>query len=363
MSTIIAGSDAAFTVTVQENGAPVPVTGAVSARVFSMDGRTELVPSKAVDSAAPGANWPAGVVAVSFDAADTEPLQPGEAMLVLVGGFGIRRYRLIVETLFEPTRTSLFIRDIVVDEVRRDRLMAAAAGVLQDVKISDDYIWDKIRAAESEISHSLRVPLVPTRFFPRQPTPEQLEALNGMAWEVEVGTDYDPSMFDRDKWGFIVTRQKPIISVEQMRFVYPTQDMGHFDIPLDWLTWDAKYGHIRIVPNSSAVLTSFSGFVLTNLIAGRVIPSMVQYIYTAGLVDVQRNYPELLDCIKKSAVCKIVADAYLPQSGSISADGLSESVSVDLAKYHEAIDHILNGPPGSNGGLMSKIHGVRIMVM
>ena len=100
-----------------------------------------------------------------------------------------------------------------------------------------------------------------------------------------------------------------------------------------------------------------------NLIAGRVIPSMVQYIYTAGLVDVQRNYPELLDCIKKSAVCKIVADAYLPQSGSISADGLSESVSVDLSKYHEAIDHILNGPPGSNGGLMSKIHGVRIMVM
>lgn len=363
MTTIIAGSDAAFTVTVQANGSPVPLSGALSARVFSMDGRTELVPSKELDSAAPGANWPAGVVAVTFDSADTEPLLPGDAMLVLVGPFGIRRFRLIVETLFAPTRTSLFIKDIVIDEIRQDRLMAAAAGVLQDVKVSDDYLWDKIRSAESELSHTLRVPLVPTRFFPVHPTQDEIDALDGMAWAVEVGTDYDPTMFDRDKWGFIVTRQRPIISVERMRFVYPTQDMGYYDIPPAWLTFDAKYGHIRIVPNSSAVLTSMSGFILTNLAAGRVIPSMVQYVYTAGLTDVANTYPELLDCIKKSAVCKVVADAYLPQSGSISADGLSESVSVDLSKYHEAIDHIVNGPPGSNGGLMSKIHGVRMMVM
>lgn len=363
MTTIIAGSDAAFTVTVQANGSPVPLSGSVTARVFSMDGKAELIGLNTLHADAPGANWPAGVAAVEFSGTQTDALQPGEAMLVLVGPFGIRRFRLVVETLFAPTRTSLFIKDIVVDELRADRLMAATAGVLQDVKVSDDYLWDKIRAAESEMSHTLRVPLVPTRFFPNSPTQDELDALDGMAWAVESGTDYDPSMFDRDKWGFIVTRQRPIISVERMRFVYPTQNMGFFDIPVEWLTWDARYGHIRIVPNSSAVLTSMSGFVLTNLAAGRVIPSMVQYVYTAGLTDVANTYPELLDAIKKSAVCKIVADAYLPASGSISADGLSESVSVDLSKYHDAIDHIVNGTPGSNGGLMSKIHGIRVMVM
>lgn len=362
MTTIIAGSAANFAVTVQANGAPMPVTAA-TARVFSMDGKQELVTEQTLSSSAAGANWPAGVVAVTLSDAQTGPLQPGDAMLVLQGNFGIKRFRLTVETLFAPTKTSLFVKDIVVNELRQDRLMAAAAGVLQDVKVSDDYLWDKIRAAESELAHQLRVPLVPTRFFPIEPTAEDLAELGDMAWEIEVGTDYDPTMWERDKWGFIVTRQKPVISIERMRFAYPTQNMGFFDIPREWITLDAKYGHIRIVPNSSAVLTAMSGFILTNLAQGRVIPSMIQFVYTAGLVDVQNKYPELLDCIKKKAVCKVVADAFLPQSGSISADGLSESLSVDMSKYHEAIDHIINGADGSNGGLMAKIHGIRVMVM
>lgn len=363
MSTIIAGSAAHITVTVQTDGKPVPVSGGVEARVFSMSGKDEYVTATTVHPDTAGADWSRGVVAVDLSGSETTGIPPGHAMLVLTGSFGIKRFKLTVETMFAPTRTSLFIKDIVVEEIRNDRLMAAASGVLHDVQVSDDYLWEKVRAAESEMSHTLRVPLVPTRFFPTQPTQEELDALEGMAWELEVGTDYDPSMFERDKWGFIVTRQKPIISVERMRFVYPTQDMGYYDIPREWLTFDAKYGHIRIVPSSSAVLTSMSGFILTNLAQGRVIPSMVQFVYTAGLSDVGNTYPELLDAIKKSAVCKVVADAYFPQSGSISADGLSESLSVDMQKYYDTIDHIVNGPEGSNGGLMSKIHGVRVMVM
>lgn len=363
MPTIIAGSPASFTVTVQSNGQPVPISGAVTARIFSMDGRSELVPSLDLADDAPGANWPSGVVAVDLDATATGPLEPGDAMLVLQGSFGLKRFRLVVETLFAPTRTSLFIRDIVIGEIRNDRLMAAAAGVLQDVQVSDDYLWDKVRAAESEIGHMLRVPLVPTRFFPKQPTQEQIDALEGMAWAIESAPDYQPDMFERDKWGYIVTRQRPIISVEGMRFVYPTEQNGHYDIPLEWLSIDRKYGHIRIVPTSNAVLTGLAGLVMFNLAGGRTIPSMVHLTYTAGLTDVANTYPELIDAIKKKAVLKIVADAYLPQSGSISADGLSESFSVDMDKYHDAIDHILNGSSGSNGGLMAQIHGIRTMVM
>lgn len=363
MATIIAGSPAKIPVIVQTNGSPIPVSGAVTARVFTMDGRTELVASQDVLDSATGANWPEGVVVVDLDAAATGVLSAGDAMLVLQGDFGIKRFRLVVETLFEPTRTSLFIKDIVVDELRNDRLMAAAAGVLQDVKVSDDYLWDKVRAAESELAHTLRVPLVPTRFFPNQPTEAEIEALNGMAWEVEVGSDYDPSMWYGDKWGFIVTRQRPIISIENMVFRYPGGHFGVVDIPDAWLNVDARYGHVRIVPTTSAVYQGIAGAVMMSGVSGRVIPSMVQYTYTAGLTDVANTYPELLDCIKKKAVLKVVGDAYLPQSGSISGDGLSESMSVDMGKYHDAIEHIINGPEGSNGGLMSKIHGIRLMVM
>lgn len=283
-------------------------------------------------------------------------------MLVLVGGFGVRRYRLVVETLVAGTRTSLFVRDIVVDEIRRDRLMSAAAGVLQDIKVSDQYLWDKVRAAESDMAHTLRVPLVPTRYFPIQPTAGELGALDGIAWEIDPGYDYDPGMFQGDKWGYLVTRHRPIISVEYMRFCYPTQDNGFFDVPPEWLRVDSRVGHIRMIPASAGILVGSAGFALSTLINRRAVPDMVQIAYTAGLRNAAADYPELLDVIKKKAVLKVIADAYLPQSGSISADGLSQSISVDMSKYSDFIDEIINGPKGSNGGLMAAIHGVRSMV-
>lgn len=361
MPTIVAGRPAQFTVKVQKDGKPVPVTGPVDAALFTLDGRTQLSATATVDEQAAGASWQTGVVAVEL--ADTSDLEPGLIMLALTGSFGIKRFQITVETLFAPTRTSLFIRDIVIEELRNDRLVAASAGALADVVVSDDYLWSMIRSAESELAHTLRVPLVPTMFFPKQPTQDQIDALGGMAWEVESAPDYEAQMFAGDRWGYIVTRQKPIIGVHNMRFVYPTEANGYYDIPLEWLSIDKKYGHIRIVPTSNAVLTSMAGMVMMNLAGGRTIPSMVHLEYSAGLTDVEINWPELLDAIKKMAVLKVISDAYLPQSGSISADGLSESISTDMGKYHETVDRIINGPPGSNGGLMARLHGIRTMVI
>lgn len=363
MTTIIAGSDSTVSVQVQLNGNPVPLSGSVNALVYTMDGKTQLMASQAVSSSAAGANWSNGVVAVSITGTLSSVFPVGDVMLVLTGTFGIRRFKLVVETLFAPTRTSLFIKDIIVNELRQDRLMAAAAGVLQDVIVSDDYLWEKVRAAESEISHTLRVPLVPTRFFPEAPTQEQIDDLDGMAWAVDPAYDYSPDMFHFEKWGYFITRQRPIIDIIDMRFAYPSRKDGFFSVPNDWIRIDARYGHVRLVPSSPAIFMTMDSFIMTALAGSRSIPFMIQLTYTAGLTDVANTYPELLDAIKKKAVLKVVADAFLPQSGSISADGLSESVSVDVSKYHDSVDHIINGPPGANGGLMSKIHGVRMMVM
>jgi hypothetical protein len=363
MSTIIAGDPAKIIQKVLINGNPIPITGVVQARIYSMDGKQEYLPVKTLTDADAGAKWLSGIVAINLSSEETTPIPAGQSMLILQGpAIGIKRFSLTVETLFSPTRTSLFIKDLVVNEMREDRLMAAAAGVFQNIKVSDDYIWDKIRAAESEISHTLRVPLVPTRFFPLNPTQAQIDELEGMAYGVDPAYDYTPDMFHFEKWGYFVTRQRPIISVERLRFAYPSQDTGFFDVPNDWIRIDAKYGHVRLVPSSPAIFTTMNAFIMTALAGSRSIPFMLQLTYTAGLSDVENKYPELLDVIKKKAVMKVIADAYLPQSGSISADGLTQSISVDMAKYEETIEHVLNGPEGSNGGLMSQINGIRMMV-
>ena len=338
------------------NGAKIKVSGSVDASVVSMTGQ-QLVASKTVTANADGS------VTVPLSDVETGVVPVGKAMLTLVGSFGIKRLGLQCDSLSSITRSALFVRDLAIDAIREDRLSLLAGSVMPEVNVSDDYLWDKILSAESFVSGLLRVPLAPTRYFPIQPSQSEITALAGAPWAIDAGYDYDPGMFQGDKWGYIVTRHRPIISVEYMRFCYPTQDQGFFDVPREWLRIDSQPGHIRMIPASAGILVGSAGFALSTLINRRAVPDMVQISYTAGLKDAAGDYPELLDVIKKKAVLNILADAYLPQSGSISADGLSQSLSVDMSKYSDAIDEIINGPKGTNGGLMTRIHGIRSMVM
>lgn len=255
-------------------------------------------------------------------------------------------------------------RIVAVAKLRRDRLIMAASGALPTVDVSDDYLWDKLRAAESEIAHELRVPLAPTAFFPDTPTADEIAALGGKPWGIDPGYDYAPSDFQlNDKWGFIKLRNKPLHSVSRVRFAYPGGPTAHYDLPLDWLRFDKKYGQIQFVPSSTAFAAPLNAFVMQAIGNGRTIPLAIQISYVAGLENVPANYPELLDVVLKKAALKVIEDAFLPQSGSISADGLSQSMSNDMEKHTDTIERILNGGKGSNGGLMAAIHGVRFGVL
>lgn len=366
MTTILAGQAAQFTVTVQANGAPVAIGSAstVTVQLFSADGASSLGAAIPVQSTDDGANWAAGVVGVALDAATTGALPLGSAMLVVSSSSPacVKRFKLGVESVSAPVHSSLFVKDFVVDELRADRLVAAASTFLAGVTLSDDYLWEKVRAAESEIAHALRVPLVPTKFFPNDPSPDQLASIGAMPWAIDPAYDYEPGMFYGEEWGFIVMRQKPLVSIDSMIFAYPSMTDGFVTIPQDWIRIDRKYGHLRLVPASPAVFTTMNAFIMTALAGARSVPFMIQIEYTAGLADAYRDYPELIDVIKKRAVLKLIEDSFAPQSGSISADGLSQSVSADMNAYRETIDHVLNGDSGSNGGLMAKIHGIRLMV-
>ncbi len=252
-----------------------------------------------------------------------------------------------------------------VAEMRADRLTLAAAAALPNVVLSDDYVYGKLLAAEKKVSRRLRVYLEPTVIVPDDAAQVELDALDAgaSAWAQEAAYDYDTSFFAGDRWGYIVAKAKPIISVQSLTFVYPSALNSVFTIPAAWIRLDKKKGHVRLVPSSQAFAAPLSAFLMQALSGGRTIPFMIQLRYTAGLSDVNNEWPDLVDVIKKSAVVSMITDAFLPQSGSISADGLSQSLSVDVDKYHDSIDAMIDGPKGSNGGLMTAIHGIRLGVL
>lgn len=364
MTTIIASQPADFTVKISRNGAPVVIDQAstVTAQLFDKNGLAALSAAATI-SAAPG--WATGDVRVQLDATATD-VPAGECMLVCTSTTPaiVKRFRVDVETAGIFARSALFVKDIAVDRLRADTLLMAAAGAFPSISVSDDYLWDKLRAAESEMAHELRVPLAPTAFFPDTPTADEIAALGGKPWGIDPGYDYAPSDFQlNDKWGFIKLRNKPLHSVSRVRFAYPGGPTAHYDLPLDWLRFDKKYGQIQFVPSSTAFAAPLNAFVMQAIGNGRTIPLAIQISYVAGLENVAANYPELLDAILKKTALKVVEDSFLPQSGSISADGLSQSMSNDMEKHSETIERILNGGKGSNGGLMAAIHGVRFGVL
>lgn len=270
------------------------------------------------------------------------------------------------ETAQDQMGTALFPNKFsAVASLRADRLMVAAAGALPSVKVSDDYIWSKLIAAEAETSRDLRVYFQPTNIIPDDAPQSEVDAMiaSGQPWAQEAAYDYDSSFFRGEHWGYIRAKQKPIISVSSLRFVYPSPTTQVFEIPKDWIRLDKKYAHIRLVPTGVGAIGPMAIYPMQMMYGGSGVPFMVQLRYQAGLTNAAANWPDLVDLVQKRAVLSILTDSYLPQSGSISADGLSQTLSVDMSKYYDLIDIKMNGPKGANGGLMTAIHGIRMDVM
>lgn len=225
--------------------------------------------------------------------------------------------------------------------------------------LTDSVVWENMVAAEAEASHQLRVLLQPTVVLPDSSKQDERDALEaaGTAYMVEDDYDFEPSHWDSTAWGFIPLRQTPVISLEQMRLSYPSPGNTVLTVPPEWIQLDFKYGHIRIVPAGSAMgLGQMSSFLMSTFSAGRTLPGALQIRYTAGLKNAKRDYPDLVNLVKRMAVLRILKNALLPQSSSISADGLSQSNSIDMVKWQEGIDKDL-------GDLRDQIKGIRLGVL
>ena len=112
----------------------------------------------------------------------------------------------------------------------------------------------------------------------------------------------------------------------------------------------------RLVPTGTPFYAPLNAYIMSAVGGGRTIPHMIRITYTSGLSNALTNYPDLVDAIKRLAVLKIIEDTFPAQSGSISADGLSQSLSIDTDKYQTSIDRVVDR-------LRSSIHGVQMIAL
>lgn len=245
-----------------------------------------------------------------------------------------------------------------VAQIRRDRLLSAASNFFPDTPLSDEYLLEKVVAAEASAQRELRCFFTPHEMLPEGADQSEIDALTqaGNVVTIEPGYDYDPAFFQGNTWGLIEVRQKPIIAVHSIKFAYPSPDNTLYDIPIQWVRMDAKYGRINLVPVQTTLMLPLNAFLLSALGGGRLVPLMLQVRYRCGLANAASDFPDLLDVLKKMTVLSIIEDNYTPASGSTSADGLSQTVAVDTAKYQQVIDRRVKV-------LRDAIHGIRIMVM
>lgn len=249
-------------------------------------------------------------------------------------------------------------------ETLKRRLAPIQSRYFPTVQLDDADLLAQLKAAERTITSQLKVKLQPTTIFPYTPSQAEIDALPaGEPWDEEPGYDYSRDFFTGDKWGYLLLRSRPAIEVKSIKFSYPAPTNTVHIIPNDWIRLDKKYGHVRLVPASAAFAAPFGAFLLAALGAGRAIPSMIQVIYRAGLTDVRERWPHLLEVIYQQASLTVIKSQFLPLSGSISGDGLSQSFSFDGEKHEGLIQTALFGPKGSNGGLWTEIHGIGVGVV
>ena len=355
------GQPAELAITLRRNSSawPIPAGAAVTVTLVSAaDVSIALIPAQSIPPTSPGQQWATGSIVIAYDALQTALLTPGPVLLAVsvLSALAVipELFYFPVEVATPADTSALFVRGPALSSLREDRLLHALSTYAPDATFSDDYLWGKLRAAEMDAERRLRVFFSPVEIIP-QGSNEDTDALDaaGIRWIEEPGYDFDPELFKGETWGLIETRQRPIIRVDSIHFAWPAPGMGAaFTVPASWLRIDKKYGRLNLVPTQNLLTLPLNTFILSALSGGRSVPLMMQIRYAAGLKNAAQNYPDLMDLVQKMAVLNVLSDLFLPQSGSISADGLSQSLSLDLDKYRQGVEDRLDA-------LRQALHGVR----
>lgn len=197
----------------------------------------------------------------------------------------------------------------------------------------------KIRAAEDWYEHALHI------FFGerRVVSNPQGRGIAPANYDVAVpALDYTRDLFADEQWGWLDLHYRPIVSISEFFFSYPgTGFAKSFDVPLEWLQVDYKYGTVRMVPTTGpAVMVTFNAWVMSVLAGGRGLPRSIYVDYVAGLSReaLLTDHQDLLEAVRIRAcllVFGIASTIRAPglASQSLSLDGLSRSQSFGQGKW------------------------------
>lgn len=342
MSNIIIGQALSLAITLKVGGRAVslPADSVVSAQLVAEDGDTTIGPAYPVLPTALGANFANGLVIVEVPASVTATLLAGTVYMLVTAAIGSDdqtwRFPLTVGS-DTPEKSALFVRNVDLPKLRGGHLAACAP--INASKLSDDYLWDAMVAGENMVQRELSVFLEPTEVFPiSKPTPDEIAELNGRPFVVEPGYDVPPDFFSVQKWGALQLRQSLVTEIKRVVVAYPSVPTPIFTVPPEWIFFDAKGGILNIVPGSSSGLSApLSVFTMQAMAAGYTVPHMLRVRYTAGLTKTHPLYASVRDLALRGAVLRLLHNSFLPQSASVSADGLSQSKSFDVSKYEEQL--------------------------
>lgn len=266
------------------------------------------------------------------------------------------------------TSTALFPDQ---DEAVQDLMAQLALGAGQYINLkalTASMVWDKLVAAETEAERLLKTFFDTVQVIPDTALEPEIQALEDAKTRyITIGAfDYDPAMFEGERWGLMRLPYKPVQQINSVTIAFPAPFLMNYVVPFEWIRIDRKYGDMQLVPTTSAQVTPVGAFALVAMAGSVTYPQAVQVRYSCGLSNANgqvatsfaQEWDDLVDVVKRMAIGKIMKMAYLPTSSSISADGLSQSNSFDPKKWQDQIDEDLFGPKGSNSGLFTSIHGI-----
>lgn len=134
---------------------------------------------------------------------------------------------------------------------------------------------------------------------------------------------------DYNKYVFMQTINVPVLSLERVRMVLPTNQQI-IDYNLDWCHVDKDAGHIEIVPGSGQITLGQTGAFLPLVFGGqKYLPQAFRVDYTAGFERIPADIKDVIGMIASAGPLNIAGDLIGGPgiaSQSISLDGVSQSI-------------------------------------
>jgi len=237
---------------------------------------------------------------------------------------------------------SLFDRYTTIEDMRSGPLALAAMTYPQLTAVSDELLWQKLQEAIQEVSRRLGLSLEPLEIFTEPPTEQELSDLGATPYCLEPGYALTPQFFTPEQWGFLSVSHKPIIAVHHITLVLPSLSSQPVPIPLAWLRINHKYGQLNIVPTDAASGSTLALFMARYGTYGVSMPNALRVRYRAGLDCSSDGFADVLGCVHRMALMRLLQDAMLPQASSIAVDGLSQAMTVNIKAMQDQLNDRLD---------------------